>query len=152
MLVKIKKLIYRSERMLAACDAALAKLRSEENALRTQEEELREKLSFLNQLMQMAEINTQHVTRSDIYGVLRKIAVIEQNLALTRMQISELQTRKQDNIREQERQKQKKVFWWMRQRKYVYLKKKIIQLRNRKEWQIDEVEQEEVCNGKSKRF
>lgn len=151
MLVKIRRLIHRATRIQTACEAELSRLAREEDTLSVREEQFREKLSFLNRLMGITQLGGEQVDRSKIFATLRKIAVIQQNLAVTRMHLREVTDRRHALRLEQERQKEKRTYWRGRQHKYEYLKEKLLREKQRSEFRADETEQEERYNGQDQR-
>ncbi len=106
-------------------------------------------LKNLQALLEMKELVGEVVLRADIFYALRKIAVIQQ-------QIAEINLEKEKNHERQkvldkeiiQHQKQRK-YWWLKSEKYARLKKRIKnQLLIQMLYQ-DELEQEEKYNGRN---
>ncbi len=106
-------------------------------------------LKNLQALLEMKELVGEVVLRADIFYALRKIAVIQQ-------QIAEINLEKEKNYERQkvldkeivQHQKQRK-YWWLKSEKYARLKRRIKnQLLIQMLYQ-DELEQEEKYNGRN---
>ncbi|EFF0785276.1 type III secretion protein [Escherichia albertii] len=149
MLGKIERLLRRTAQSLATCEALLLKLRTEKNELLERERMYDMQLKNLQALLEMKELVGEVVLRADIFYALRKIAVIQQ-------QIAEINLEKEKN---HERQKvlDKEIVQHQKQRKYLWLKsEKYARLKKRIKNQLliqmlyqDELEQEEKYNGRN---
>ncbi|EEW4356330.1 type III secretion protein [Escherichia albertii] len=149
LLGKIERLLRRTAQSLATCEALLLKLRTEKNELLERERMYDMQLKNLQALLEMKELVGEVVLRADIFYALRKIAVIQQ-------QIAEINLEKEKNHERQkvldkeivQHQKQRK-YWWLKSEKYARLKKRIKnQLLIQMLYQ-DELEQEEKYNGRN---
>lgn len=81
MLSKVNRLIRRTAQSLAACEASLQKLNVEKEKLVEKERLYDMQLKNLQSLLDMKELLGEVVFRQDIFYSLRKVAVIQQQIA-----------------------------------------------------------------------
>lgn len=124
-------------------------INKEDTELKQKQDELQQKLKSLEELLNMKVLNGTVVTRSKIYALLRKIAVIQQQINIVCLQHSELRTKREALAIEREQQLVKRKIWWLKEQKYERLKSRLLHQKNRVALQQEEAEQEEKYNGKN---
>lgn len=81
LLSKVNRLIRRTAQSLAACEASLQKLNAEKEKLAEKERLYDMQLKNLQSLLDVKELLGEVVFRQDIFYSLRKVAVIQQQIA-----------------------------------------------------------------------
>lgn len=149
MLSKVNRLIRRTVQSLAACEASLQKLNVEKEKLVEKERLYDMQLKNLQSLLDMKELLGEVVFRQDIFYSLRKVAVIQQQIAEINLEKQKIAERRKILNKEIVQQQAQRKHWWLKGEKYDRLKKRIKkQLLNQMLYQ-DELEQEEKYNGRS---
>ena len=149
MLSKVNRLIRRTAQSLAACEASLLKLNAEKEKLVEKERLYDMQLKNLQSLLDMKELLGEVVFRQDIFYSLRKVAVIQQQIAEINLEKQKIAERRKILNKEIDQQQAQRKHWWLKGEKYDRLKKRIKkQLLNQMLYQ-DELEQEEKYNGRS---
>ncbi|HAO0306062.1 TPA: type III secretion protein [Escherichia coli] len=149
MLSKVNRLIRRTAQSLAACEASLRKLNVEKEKLVEKERLYDMQLKNLQSLLDMKELLGEVVFRQDIFYSLRKVAVIQQQIAEINLEKQKIAERRKILNKEIVQQQEQRKHWWLKGEKYDRLKKRIKkQLLNQMFYQ-DELEQEEKYNGRS---
>ncbi|HDX6444054.1 TPA: type III secretion protein [Escherichia coli] len=149
MLSKVNRLIRRTAQSLAACEASLQKLNAEKEKLAEKERLYDMQLKNLQSLLDMKELLGEVVFRQDIFYSLRKVAVIQQQIAEINLEKQKIAERRKILNKEIVQQQAQRKHWWLKGEKYDRLKKRIKkQLLNQMLYQ-DELEQEEKYNGRS---
>ena len=106
-------------------------------------------LKNLQLLLDMKELLGEVVFRQDIFYSLRKVAVIQQQIAEINLEKQKIAERRKILNKEIVQQQAQRKHWWLKGEKYDRLKKRIKkQLLNQMLYQ-DELEQEEKYNGRS---
>ncbi|HAY0354536.1 TPA: type III secretion protein [Escherichia coli] len=142
MLSKVNRLIRRTAQSLAACEASLQKLAEKERLYDMQ-------LKNLQSLLDMKELLGEVVFRQDIFYSLRKVAVIQQQIAEINLEKQKIAERRKILNKEIVQQQAQRKHWWLKGEKYERLKTRIKkQLLDQMLYQ-DELEQEEKYNGRS---
>lgn len=149
LLSKVNRLIRRTAQSLAACEASLQKLNAEKEKLVEKERLYDMQLKNLQSLLDMKELLGEVVFRQDIFYSLRKVAVIQQQIAEINLEKQKIAERRKILNKEIVQQQAQRKHWWLKGEKYDRLKKRIKkQLLNQMLYQ-DELEQEEKYNGRS---
>ncbi len=106
-------------------------------------------LKNLQLLLDMKELLGEVVFRQDIFYSLRKVAVIQQQIAEINLEKQKIAERRKILNKEIVQQQAQRKHWWLKGEKYDRLKKHIKkQLLDQMLYQ-DELEQEEKYNGRS---
>lgn len=147
MLNKIRQLINRSTKSEATCDSELMRLIKEEAEVALELKMLAEQLRDLDVLLGKTLLNKEVVNRDKIFIFLNKVAVINQKKAVIRLRERSLYETQIQLNQEITKQKTLKKFWWLKGKRYEYLKALVLKEMARKEFQQDETEQEEKYNG-----
>ncbi|HAY4662539.1 TPA: type III secretion protein [Escherichia coli] len=149
MLSKVNRLIRRTAQSLAACEASLQKLNVEKEKLVEKERLYDMQLKNLQSLLDMKELLGEVVFRQDIFYSLRKVAVIQQQIAEINLEKQKIAERRKILNKEIVQQQEQRKHWWLKGEKYDRLKKRIKKQLLNQMFYRDELEQEEKYNGRS---
>ncbi len=105
-------------------------------------------LKNLKSLLDKKELLGEVVFRQDIFYSLRKVAVIQQQIAEINLEKQKIAERRKILNKEIVQQQAQRKHWWLKGEKYVRLKRASKKLLNQMLHQ-DELEQEEKYNGRS---
>lgn len=125
LLSKVNRLIRRTAQSLAACEASLQKLNAEKEKLAEKERLYDMQLKNLKSLLDKKELLGEVVFRQDIFYSLRKVAVIQQQIAEINLEKQKIAERRKILNKEIVQQQAQRKHWWLKGEKYVRLKTRI---------------------------
>lgn len=127
----------------------LVKINMEDEELIKKQERMQSKLKSLEDLLNMQKLNCIVVNRGEIYALLRKISVIQQQITAVGLDYSRLRERREALAIERKSQREKMKTWQLKEKKYECLKSKLSHDKKIIEYFLEETEQEEVYNAKN---
>ena len=114
LLSKVNRLIRRTAQSLAACEASLQKLNAEKEKLAEKERLYDMQLKNLQSLLDVKELLGEVVFRQDIFYSLRKVAVIQQQIAEINLEKQKIAERRKILNKEIVQQQAQRKHWWLK--------------------------------------
>lgn len=127
----------------------LLKINIQDEELIKKQERIQSKLKSLDDLLNIQKLNCIVVNRSEIYALLRKISVIQQQITTVGIDYSRLQETREALAIERKSQREIMKTWQLKEKKYERLKLKLSHDKKIVECLLEETEQEEVYNAKN---
>lgn len=150
LLPKIKVLLRYCQMSLSLCEAALQKLSREIAELQQQEQALIAQINGLQQLLQQRQPASTVMRREQFFTMLRKQAVLRQQIQQLNFQLSQLQQQRKKTEQQRTTQLKQHKLWQRKEGKY----QRRASFQRRQNFILDlrfeETELEDILNGYSK--
>jgi len=125
----------------------LLRISKEDDALRQRQEELQSELKSLETLLQMKQLDSTVVSCEMIFSLLRKNAIIQQQIVIINLEYSELRNKRQLLDSERQSQLKKRKMWWLKEQKYQRLQSYLMSQKKKLDLRLEESELEEKYHG-----